>query len=191
MRNLNAGLAGFISMPWRGHQTLALRLGGAISGGGYPYNGAYYVGGYDLGNNSLPATVLSGAFNGAFVLRGYPPGVYSGSEYVLSTAEYRAPVWYVDHGLSTVPLYLRRIDLAAFVDYGGAFDYFDLHRIRFFHHGALIDDDQLHASLGFEVWFGTTLGYVLDTQFRLGFAHGFSAEAYKPGQPYFVASAAF
>jgi hypothetical protein len=36
-----------------------------------------------------------------------------------------------------------------------------------------------------------TLGYVLDTQLRLGFAHGFSPEAIPYGQPYFVASTAF
>ena len=36
-----------------------------------------------------------------------------------------------------------------------------------------------------------TLAYVLDTQFRLGYAYGFSAEAIKGGQPYFVASSAF
>jgi len=191
VRNFNAGMQGYLSMPWPGHQTLALRAAGAVSGGGYPRNGAYYVGGYDIADNSLPSAVLSGVFNGSFVLRGYPPGVYSGSEYLLGNAEYRFPLVFPDHGISTLPLYLRRIDGNFFVDYGGAFNTLDLQQIRFFHHGALIDTDQLHASLGGELWFGITLGYLLDVQLRLGYAYGFSAEAIKGGQPYFVASTAF
>jgi hypothetical protein len=189
VRAVNGGLAGYVSMPWRGHQTLALRAAGGVSGGSY--GGAYNVGGYDLAHNSLPSSVLSGVFNGSFVLRGYPPGVYTGSDYVLSNAEYRFPLVYVDRGLSTLPLYLRRIDGNVFVDYGGAFNSFDVHDIRFFHHGALIDSPQLHASLGAELWIGLTIGYLMDTQLRLGYAYGFSAEAYKGGQPYFVASSAF
>ncbi len=191
VRNFNAVMQGYLSMPWPGHQTLALRAGGAVSGGSYPRNGAYYVGGYDIADNSLPSSVLSGVFNGSFVLRGYPPGVYSGSEYVLGNAEYRFPIAFPDHGISTLPLYLRRLDGNVFVDYGGAFDNLDLQAIRFFHHGALIDSDQLHASLGAELWFGLTFGYVLDAQLRLGYAYGFSAEAIKGGQPYVVASTAF
>jgi hypothetical protein len=190
-RTASLGIAGYIPMPWPGHQTLALRAAGATSDGNYPERGAFYVGGYDLANNSLPSTVLSGVFNGSFVLRGYPPGAYAGSEYVLANFEYRAPIAYVDHGISTLPLYLRRLDGNLFVDYGGAFDTFDIRGLRFFHHGALIDDAQLHASMGAELWLGMTLGYILDTQLRLGYAYGFSAAAVPGGQPYFIASSAF
>jgi outer membrane protein assembly factor BamA len=117
--------------------------------------------------------------------------VYGGSEYVLSNIEYRFPLAFPDRGISTLPIYLRRLDGNVFVDYGGAFNYLDLHKIRFFHHGALIDTDQLHASIGAELWFGLTLAYLLNTQLRLGYAYGFSPEAAKYGQPYFVASSAF
>jgi WD40-like Beta Propeller Repeat/Omp85 superfamily domain len=188
---VSGAIEGYIPMPWRGHQTLALRAGGAASFGDYPYSGAYYVGGYDLADNSLPSSVLSGVFNGSFVLRGYPAGAYSGREYLLGNAEYRFPLVYVDHGISTLPIYLRRLDGNVFVDYGGAFNYLDVHQLRFFNHGAFIDENQLHASVGGELWFGFTLGYVIDTQLRLGYAYGFSAEAIPHGQPYFVASSAF
>jgi hypothetical protein len=188
---VSGGVAGYIPMPWPGHQTLALRAAGAASFSDYPRAGAYYVGGYDLADNSLPSTVLSGVFNGSFVLRGYPPGVYYGSQYMLGNAEYRFPLAYVDHGISTLPIYLRRLDGNAFLDYGGAFDSFDVHAVRFFSHGAIIDSPQLHASVGGELWLGMTLGYVLDVQLRLGYAYGFSPEAIPYGQPYFVASSAF
>lgn len=191
IRALSGGIAGYIPMPWPGYHTLALRAAGAISDGDYPKAGTYTVGGYDLANNILPATVLSGVFNGSFVLRGYPPRVYSGRSYLLSNIEYRFPIAYPDHGISTLPLYLRRIDGNVFVDYGGAFNYLDVRRIRFFHHGAFIDWPQMHASIGAELWLGLTLGYQLNTQIRIGYAYGFSAEAVKGGMPYFVASSAF
>ncbi len=191
VHSISGGITGYIPMPWPGHQTLALRAAGAVSDGSYPRGASCAVGGYDLADNNLPSSVLSGVFNGSFVLRGYPPGVYSGSEYLLSNNEYRAPLFFPDHGLATLPIYLRRIDANAFIDYGGAFNKFDVKDIRFFSHGALIDDPQLHASVGLEIWFGFTLGYIMDTQLRLGYARGFSAEAYHGGQPYFVASSAF
>lgn len=191
VRGLSGGFTGYLEMPWRGHQTLAFRAAGAVAGGDYSRGGTYYVGGYDLEGNSFPSTVLSGVFNGSFVLRGYPPWAYAGSEYLLTNLEYRIPIVHPDRGLSTLPLYLRRIDANLFVDYGGAFDYLDLRAIRFFHRGALIDSPQLHTAIGAEIWLGLTLGYLLDTQIRVGYAYGFSPEAVKYGQPYFVASSAF
>lgn len=190
-RGISGALTWYLAMPWPGHHTLAMRTAGAVADGNYPRAGTYSVGGYDLANNSLPSTIFSGIFNGAFVLRGYPPGAYSGAEYLLENIEYRAPVVKLDRGIVTLPIYLRRVDGNLFIDYGGAFNTLDLRAIRFFHHGALIDAYQLHASVGAELWFGLSLGYVIDTQIRVGYAYGFSAEAIPGGQPYFVASTAF
>ena len=60
---------------------------------------------------------------------------------------------------------------------GGAFDEFNFHKLAFFRSGELIYSPQLHTSVGAEIWLGTTLAYVLNTQFRLGYAYGFSPEA--------------
>ena len=191
LRAVNGSIAGYLPMPWPGYHTLALRLAGAAQSGDYPRASPYFVGGYDLANNSFPSTVLSGVFNGSFVLRGYPPRVYGGSAYALANMEYRFPIFYPDRGISTLPLYLRRLDGALFLDYGGAFNHLDFSRIRFFRDGALIDSPQLHTSIGAELWIGLTLGYLINTQIRVGYAHGFSPEAFPGGQPYFVASSAF
>lgn len=191
VRAASMSLYGYIPMPWPGHQVLALHTAGAISTGSYPRGDIYSVGGYDLQNNSLPSTVVSGIFNGSFVLRGYPPHVYAGSEYVLQNAEYRIPIWKPDRGISSLPLFLRRIDGNVFWDWGGAFERLDFHKFRFFSHGAIIYSPDLHSSVGAEIWLGTTLGYAINTQFRIGYAYGFSAEAVRNGQPYFVASGAF
>jgi hypothetical protein len=189
-RAIQAVLTGYIPMPWPGFQTLATRTAGAISAGDYPRASSYEVGGYDLTQNNVQS-VLSGAFNGVFVLRGYPARVYAGSEYLLQTFEYRVPILKPDHGLSSLPIYLTRLDGNLFVDYGGAFDTLELSQIHLFHDGALIDSPQLHTSVGMELWFGMNLGYGLTTQFKLGYAYGFSAEAIHGGQPYFLASSAF
>jgi hypothetical protein len=187
-----AGVAGYIPMPWPGHHTLALRVNGAVAGGNFPYNGAYYVGGFDFAAESFPSALLSGVFNGAFVLRGYPAGAYSGSQYLLLNSEYRFPIVFVDHGVSTLPIYLRRLDGNLFIDYGGAFNNLDFHEVRFLSNGAFVDThEQLHASVGAELWFGVTLGYVIDSQIRMGYAYGFSPEAIPNGQIYLVGSAAF
>ncbi|MEO7329604.1 MAG: hypothetical protein ABI193_13575, partial [Minicystis sp.] len=190
-RAVSTSIYGYIPMPWPGHHTLALHAGAAVSAGSYPRYGAYTVGGYDLANSSLPSTILSGVFNGAFVLRGYPARAYSGSSYFLQNVEYRAPLLKIDHGISTLPFYLRRIDANLFCDWGGAFDEFNFHKLAFFRSGELIYSPQLHTSIGAEIWLGSTLAYVLNTQFRIGYAYGFSPEASPHGQPYFVASGAF
>lgn len=188
---VNGAFYAYVPMPWPGHQTLALRTSGALSAGDYPRGGTYSVGGYDIGGTDAFTTLLSGVFNGAFVLRGYPPRAYSGAEYLLQNIEYRIPLLKPDRGISTLPIYLRRIDGNLFLDYGGAFDTFKMHKLALFTNGELLYSPQLHASLGAELWIGTTLGYGLNIQFRLGYAYGFSPEAYPGGQLYFVASSAF
>ena len=190
-RSASASFTGYVTMPWPGHQTVALRTAGAVSGGNYPRGGRYSVGGYDLAGNSLPSAILSGAFNGSFTLRGYPSGAYAGASYVLQNVEYRIPLFKPDHGLSSLPLFLRRIDGNLFWDYGGAFDDFDFHKLGFFRSGNIIYAPQLHTSVGGELWLATTIGYQLNVQFRLGYAYGFSVEAIPGGQPYFIASSAF
>jgi hypothetical protein len=191
LRAFEYSLTGYIPMPWPGHHTLAVRSSGGIASGTYGRGGVYSVGGYDLEQNTILDTVTTGIFNAAFVLRGYPPRAYIGREYLLETAEYRFPIAIIDRGVSTLPVYLRRFDGNLFVDYGGAFDDLDLDAIELFHDGYLIDSPQLHASVGGEIWINMTLGYYLNTQFRLGYAYGFSEAAVSGGQLYFVASSAF
>ncbi len=183
--------AGYIPMPWPGLHTLALRVAGGVAGGTYADGGYYSVGGYDLERNTIVDTVTTGIYNGAFVLRGYAPNSVFGSSYVLQNVEYRFPIMKPDRGPSTLPIYIRRIDGNAFLDYGGAFDTLDLSAISFFANRSIINSPDLHTSAGAELWLGLTLGYYVDAQFRLGYARGFSAKALPGGQVYFVASSAF
>lgn len=187
---LEGAVSAYIPMPW-GKHTLALRGAGGVAGGTYAGQGYYAVGGYDLETNSIVDMVTTGMYNGSFVLRGYAPSSLVGTTYVLQNLEYRFPIAKPDRGLSTLPLYLRRIDGNVFIDYGGAFEQLDTSAISLFTNRSIINSPDLHTSAGLELWVSGTLGYYLDAQFRLGYARGFSDKALKNGQLYFVASSPF
>lgn len=186
----STSVAGFVPLPWLYH-VLALRLAGGIGGGDYARRGVFYTGGYDTTRVNFIDSILDGTYNGAFVLRGYAPGEFGGSEYLLSSLEYRLPIVKADWGPSSLPIFLSRIDGAAFFDYGGAFDDLQIEETRFFKDGDLLYQPNLHASVGAEVWFALTLAHRIDTMLRLGYAYGFSSAALEFGQVYFLAASAF
>jgi outer membrane protein assembly factor BamA len=184
-------VTGYLPMPWPGAHTLAMRSAGGLSAGEFARRSIFAVGGYDLENVTFPDTLTTVLYNGTFVLRGYAPGAYRGTTYMLNQLEYRFPLAEVDRGISTVPIYLRRIDANAFVDWGGAFNRFDFDEVRLFHDGALVDSPNLATGIGGELWFHVTAGYAVPLQLRLGYALGLSAAAIPGGQGYFIAAAAF
>lgn len=172
-------IARYMRVPWHRDHTFGLSLQGAISGGNYPRREFYYVGGYvDL---PLLDVLRNSVFQGGFVLRGYPPFSYGGRQYYLANAEYRAPLWLAERGLSTLPLYLSRVSGAVFVDYAGAFNDFDTTQWS----------KLFHYSYGAEVLVDTVAGYFVGTTSRFGYARGASSEAYKGGQFYFILSSQF
>lgn len=170
---------GYVPLPWLSHHTLALHAGGATSTGNYPRRGLYHVGGFvdttmqDVFNNTI--------FQGGFVLRGYEPVSFIGSQYHLFNAEYRFPIVNVDRGLSTLPAFLHRLNGALFIDYGGAFDKLDVENWR----------DQFHTGIGAELWTELTLAYYTTLNLRLGYARGFGEFAEPGGQKYLVVAAPF
>ncbi len=186
-----AQLRAYLPLGYLPGHTLAWRLAGGITAGSYARQGYYYVGGYDLENTTLGDSIISGETNGAYPIRGYPAGVYRGPTFLQQTLEYRFPIGTPDRGLSTVPLFLQRIDGIGFVDYGGAFDELDLENSALFQDGKILYCPSLHAAVGGEIWIQTVLFYGMSVQWRIGYAHGFSAEAFSPGQAYFVAASTF
>ena len=182
---------GYMAMPWPGHHTLALRSSGGMSKGSYSRRGVYSVGGYNLERATVIDTLAGGPLFSGFALRGYPPGAFSGSNFMLQNAEYRIPLVELDRGVSTLPLYFRRLSSSLFFDYGGAFDDLDFDAVEWFSKGSIIYSQQLQTAAGVELWLDATVGYALDMQLRLGYAYGFSSAAEEDGQLYFVSSAAF
>jgi hypothetical protein len=76
---------------------------------------------------------------------------------------HRLPIWDLDQGFSTVPLYLRRIKARVFFDAGSAYN------------GYLADADPL-MSAGAEVQLDALFGYYLGGSLRVGWAHGFGPQ---------------
>jgi hypothetical protein len=147
-------------LPWARHHVLALGLSGASSIGSYARRGLYSTGGFV--DQPLFDAYRSGLLQSSFVLRGYAPQRYVGDSFMLGNLEYRFPIWYADHGLSTLPVFLRTLSGALFMDYGGAFYLGDPRKLS----------ELLHPSEGAELWLDLLLGYGVQTNLRLGAARG-------------------
>ncbi|MGH7327967.1 MAG: hypothetical protein ACREJX_06420, partial [Polyangiaceae bacterium] len=163
----------YLAMPWLRHHSLALHAGVGTSAGSFPGRGPYYVGGFV----DLPVydTVRNVLIQGGVTLRGYPPVIEAGSSYALMNAEYHFPIVNVDRGFSTLPFFFERINGAVFCDYGSAFN--DAATAEF------------KTGVGAELWFDTTLSYVVGFTFRLGYAKGLASGGLD--KVYFVAAVPF
>ncbi len=148
----------YVSLWWR--HVLALRAGTAFGRGASGRNVFYALGAPQERNLLLDS--LDRIFFGSTFLRGYPAGTVSGNRYVLATAEYRMPLLDVFGGPSMVPLFLKRLKLAAFTDWGQASN-------------TPLDwaPDAFRRSAGAELVTQATLGWRLNASVRTGYAYGF------------------
>lgn len=99
------------------HQVLALRAAGGMTWGDRLVQGTFGLGGA-LGEGSFGG---GGSYN-YFPLRGLPVSALSRTRAMLFSSEYRFPLLNALRGLGTVPLFLKDIDGALFVDYGNAWN---------------------------------------------------------------------
>jgi hypothetical protein len=174
-----ASATGYLLMPWARHQVLAVMLTGGTSGGSYPRLSPSSIGGY--ADVPLIDALRSNLRQTGYRLRGYLPNQFSGTDFNALNVEYRAPLWYPDRGVSTLPIFLRSLSAAAFFDYGGAYNQLDLR-----------DPLQpFHAGVGGELWLDMYLGYFIYANLRLGFAKGLDETAPGGIQTYTVLSSAF
>jgi hypothetical protein len=168
-----ADLSTYIANPWLRHHVLALHAGAGMGGGDRGGRGVFYVGGFqDL---DLVSTIENSLIQGGIQLRGYPIVAQTGNFFALGNAEYRFPIAEVDHGISSLPVFLSRISGNFFVDSGSAFD--------------SLESAQFLTGVGGELWFDFQLGYVLDFTFRAGLARGLNDEGLT--KTYFVAAVPF
>ncbi|HEY6475745.1 MAG TPA: BamA/TamA family outer membrane protein [Polyangia bacterium] len=161
----------YATPPWARLHALAFITQGGFSMG--DHRQFFSLGGY--GDQDVLRSILLKQQAFAF-LRGYPANVVSGDSFLVASAEYRAPLLWIERGYQTFPLYLRRIWGAAFVDAGNAFQ-------GPFHVGGVKTDAGLETHLLFSG------GWYLEPQITLGYAHGFQSGG--GNQLYFVASATF
>ena len=93
------------------------------------------------------------------ILRGFAADAFHGTAFALGTAEYRFPLWNVETGAWTLPVYLRRLHAAVFSEAGDAFR-------------TSGQDFRINVGAGLELRAEVVLGWVLPTDLRLGCARG-------------------
>jgi hypothetical protein len=168
---------GYLLAPWASHHAFALALSAGSAGGSAAGRGYYTKGGFV----DTPAfdAILSGLRQSAFPLRGFPAGAFGGRTYNLANLEYRFPIAWIDRGVSTLPAFAHAVSGAVFADCGGAYERIDPSDLL----------GQYHLGVGGELRLGFTLGYILDTSLRIGWARGFGDQGL--AQTYVVVAGAF
>ncbi len=168
----------WVPMPWRNrflrNHVLWLSYGGGVSGGEAGHHNNFFLGGYPQQN--LLTSIYDFSRPGSASLRGYGYASQYGDQFHVVNAEYRFPIAWIERGLETFPLYLRRLHGAFFVDYGGAFN------------GAF-SFDKLKVGVGAEAMLELTYGYYFNAALQLGYAHGF--EKGGGDQVYFLLNSPF
>lgn len=143
----------YTTNPWVPNHVLATKVtGGATFGDHFRY-GSYRLGGSfsEYGITVVPDEWRS--------LRGFYPSTDSGEWFWLASAEYRFPLWQIDHGFGTLPFFLRNLSGAVIADAGNAFD-----------DTAGASLDQTLLGVGAEVRLSAILFYGYPFYGRLGYA---------------------
>jgi len=147
----------YLRIPGTRHHVLALRLGGGISFGDVLTQGSFGLGG------SLGESPLTTASTRVFTMRGLPLVTFSRERVMIFSTEYRLPLFRVQRGLGTTPLFLRSAHMALFSDAGDAWNASQKT-------GGLTDFfDDFMVSVGLELRGDFVLGYGLPVVGRLGY----------------------
>ena len=157
----------FAPVSGLGAHVVGLYLSGGVAFGEPLLRQSFFLGGF--ADRDITSDLLNGRRSGGGALRGYPAVTTGGDAFALATLEYRFPLVDVEHGISTLPLFLDRLHAAAFTDFGGAFS-------------GPPDLTQFRASVGVELRAQVTLAYYGLFLIRAGYARGLSRDGVD--QPY-------
>nr|HEX4314260.1 hypothetical protein [Kofleriaceae bacterium] len=151
------------SMDWyqnlhRSTTTLALRLAGAFRAGDLVRPGGFALGGVSA-QDVVQAIVNSSRAGSTGYLRGYPVRSVTGNQFHLANLELRQELFLIEHGLSTLPIYLRRVHAALLLDGGTAYN-------------TELTDKQLRMAVGGALRLDAFFGYFVPGTFELGYSHG-------------------
>jgi hypothetical protein len=168
----------WVPMPWgnrwlRNH-VLWLNYAGGVSGGEAGHHNNFFLGGYPQQN--LLTSIYDFSRPGSASLRGYGFASQFGDQFHVVNAEYRFPIAWIERGLETFPLYLRRLHGNLFVDYGGAFN-------------GGFSFDKLKVGVGAEAILEISYAYYFSAALQLGYARGF--EKGGGNQVYFLLNSPF
>ena len=163
-RALSLGWFGraYLKLPWGVTPTLSLRLVGGLRVSDLGRGAAFALGGQpqqDVAQAILDSTRASATG----FLRGYLARVLAGNTYHLANLEYRQQLFEIERGASTLPLYIKRLHLAALVDAGTAYE-------------DTISADRIRVSVGAALRLDTLWGFYVPGAFELGIMRGLQSE---------------
>jgi Tol biopolymer transport system component len=136
---------------------LALRAGGGTTWGQPGFRRSYAVGGFPDG------ALFDVVRTNHSVLRGYPDDAFTGRRFAHANLEYRFPLARPQRGYHTMPLFLRHLHGAAFVDAAHAWT--GSFRLR-----------QVKTAAGAAVGSDVVLGHAVPLTFTAGLARGFAEQ---------------
>ena len=149
---------------WHKHEgytpgVVYLRVVGALSAGDLIGTNSYSLGGVAAQDVAM-SIVNSVRTSPIGYLHGYNTRAVSGNQYHLANLEYRQELWIIERGLGTLPIYIRRLHMAALSDLGTAYNDTD----DFAH--------DLRWSVGGALRLDAFFGYFVPGTFEIGYAHG-------------------
>lgn len=148
---------------WGETPVLSFRLVGALRAGDVIRLGGFGLGGVPA-QDVVSSIVRSTRGSSTGYLRGYEPRTVAGNQYHLLNVEYRQALWYVERGVQTLPVYIRRLHMAVLADVGTAFD------------TSFNWDRDMRASLGGALRLDAFFGYFIPGTFEIGYARGLTDE---------------
>ena len=147
MQQYRADLRGYLGLP-RDH-VLAARVAGGKTTGDFVLQRELRVGGVSEG-------LFVGIDTRSFPVRGYEGSTLRGNRAAIGSLEYRLPLWNIERGPSTWPVFFHRVLADVFADYGTAWQ----------RNG----ERRTIASVGAEAAADIFLGYFLPLRYRVGVA---------------------
>jgi hypothetical protein len=149
-------------IPIVSHPALMVRLTGGVRFTDRPRVERFAVGGAPDSQDLVRSLIDNVRVGSTGYLRGYPARVASGQQYHLANIELRQELWNIERGVSTLPLYLRRLHAAALMDGGNAFD-------------GEIDPAAFKAGVGGALRLDFTVGYGVSASLDVGYARGLTS----------------
>jgi Tol biopolymer transport system component len=175
---LTGGATAHHRLPFTEAQVLAANLEVGAGVGDFGGRSLYVLGGLPVDDPLFLIQTLGGGRIGGPVLRGYRPFSLPGDAYVVGNLEHRFPLLGVERGAGTLPIFLRRVHGALFLDAGAVAP----GPTRF-------AEAPFLAGVGGEVRAEILLGYAILLDLRLGLARGFGPAG--ETAPYFGVGSAF
>jgi Tol biopolymer transport system component len=122
-RNVNVNWAGraFLRLPFGATPTVTARIGGSFRAGDLIRGGGFSLGGVPS-QDVVQSIIDSSRYGFTGFLHGYPSRSLLGNQLHVANVEYRQELFQIEHGVSSLPIYLRRVHMAGLLDAAAAWD---------------------------------------------------------------------